>query len=185
MLCEACQKKPATVHLTDVSNNTKQELHLCDECAKGQGVTIKSYMYKEPGYPELLPQLVETQSEAPSGDKDLTCPRCGMSFRRFRSTGKFGCPHDYVAFQHGLGSLLEKIHGRSQHVGKVPSQASDELEKEKELVTVRAELERAIQGEDYERAVELRDRIYQLEGRDRESREPHGLSDDDTTGLDS
>jgi protein arginine kinase activator len=165
MLCEACQKKPASVHLTDVSNNTKQELHLCDECAKGQGVTIKSYMYKEPNYPELLPQLVESQAESSAGEADLACPRCGMTFRRFRSTGKFGCPDDYTVFRKGLIGLLEKIHGRSQHVGKIPARANDEISKQKELRDLRAELEQAVRGENYEAAAELRDKIYRLEGR--------------------
>ena len=34
MLCDSCQKKPATVHLTDVTNNSKQELHLCESHEK-------------------------------------------------------------------------------------------------------------------------------------------------------
>src|SRR5690606_22490544 len=35
MQCDSCGK-PATVHLTDVSNNSKQELHLCEDCANAQ-----------------------------------------------------------------------------------------------------------------------------------------------------
>jgi protein arginine kinase activator len=167
MLCESCQTKPATVHLTDVTNNTKQELHLCEDCAGTQGVAIKSYMNKEPAYPELLPQLVESQAEAPiAGEKDLTCARCGMTFRKFRSTGKFGCAHDYVVFKKGLLSLLEKIHGKAQHVGKVPSRAGDQIARQKELRSLREELEKAVGSEAYEKAAELRDQIYNIEGRE-------------------
>jgi protein arginine kinase activator len=169
MQCEACQKNAATVHLTDVSNNTKREVHLCEACAKKQGVTIKSYLNKPSGYPELLTQLVHSQSEEIGEEKDLTCPRCRITYRKFRSTGKFGCAHDYVVFKKGLLNLLEKIHGKVEHRGKVPLRASDEIAKQKELRSLRADLEKAVREEAYERAAQIRDRIYSLEGRGAET----------------
>jgi protein arginine kinase activator len=164
MQCDSCGK-PATVHLTDVSNNSKQELHLCEDCAKSQGVTIKSYLHKSNSALDLLPKIVEAQTDAVGerDEKDLVCPRCGMSYRKFRSTGKFGCPHDYVVFKRGLVGLLEKIHGRSQHTGKVPTRAGDEIERQKELRHLRSQLEEAVRSEEYERAAELRDRIHRVE----------------------
>jgi len=167
MKCESCQKQPAVVHLTDVSNNQKREIHLCEECAKEKGVTIKSHMNKDPNFPEFLTQLVESQTEATSEEKDIRCPRCGITYRKFRSTGKFGCPNDYVVFKKGLLNLLEKIHQKVQHVGKIPSRVGDQLARQKELSQLREELARAIESEAYEKAAELRDRIYMLEKRDK------------------
>src|SRR5262245_25989151 len=166
MKCESCQKQPAVVHLTDVSNNQKREIHLCEECAKEKGVTIKSHMNKDPNFPEFLTQLVESQTE-PSEEKDIRCPRCGITYRKFRSTGKFGCPNDYVVFKKGLLNLLEKIHQKVQHVGKIPSRVGDQLARQKELSQLREELSRAVESEAYEKAAELRDRIYMLEKRDK------------------
>ena len=168
MQCEACQKKDATVHLTDVSNNSKKEIHLCEACAKTQGVTIKSYMNKAAEYPELLTQLVQSQSDSRTEDKDLACPRCGISDRKFRNTGKFGCAHDYVVFKKGVLNLLEKIHGKVEHRGKVPLRASDQIAKQKELRSLRADLEKSVREEAYERAAKIRDQIYALEGRSEE-----------------
>lgn len=165
MQCETCHEKQATVHLTDVSQNQKKEVHLCESCAKEQGVTIKSYMHKSPSYPEFLTQLVHSQAEPVSDEKDLTCPRCGMTYKKFRATGKFGCPNDYVVFKKGLVSLLEKIHGKVQHAGKVPFKATDEISKQKEIRTLRSDMEKAVRDEAYEKAALLRDRIYRLEGR--------------------
>jgi protein arginine kinase activator len=165
MKCEVCKDKTATVHLTDVSNNTKREIHLCETCAKEQGVTIKSYLNKGPSYPEFLTQIVHSQSEVSGEEKDLACPRCGITYKKFRTTGKFGCPHDYVVFKKGLLNLFEKIHGRVQHTGKVPLRASDQMAKQQELRNLRSDLEKAVREEAYERAAELRDRIYELEGR--------------------
>ncbi len=169
MQCESCQKSPASVHLTDVSNNSKREIHLCDACAKTQGVTIKSYLHKAPSYPEFLTQLVHSQAEGAAEEKDLTCARCGITYRKFRSTGKFGCPNDYVVFKKGLLNLLEKIHGKVEHRGKVPLRATDQIVKQKELRSLRADLEKAVREEAYERAARIRDRIYALEGREPEA----------------
>jgi len=166
MQCEACKKNKATVHLTDVSNNSKREIHLCEVCAKEQGVTIKSYLHKPPTYPEFLTQLVHSQVEGTSDEKDLTCPRCGITYGKFRATGKFGCPYDYVVFKKGLLNLIEKIHGKVQHTGKVPLRASDQIVRQKELRTLRSDLEKAVREEAYERAAKIRDQIYELEGRD-------------------
>jgi protein arginine kinase activator len=71
---------------------------------------------------------------------------------------------DYTIFRKGLIPLLEKMHGSTQHVGKVPSRAGKELMKKNELMQLRNELNKAVEREDYERAAELRDRIYELSG---------------------
>jgi len=164
MKCESCNKNAAVVHLTDVSNNQKREIHLCEECAKEKGVTIKSHLNKDQNFPEFLTQLVESQTEATGEDeKDLKCPRCGITYKKFRSTGKFGCPNDYHVFRKGLINLLEKIHQKVQHVGKIPTRVGDHLARQKELNQLREELTRAIEAEAYERAAEIRDRIYSLE----------------------
>ena len=166
MQCEVCHKSPATVHLTDVSNNSKREIHLCESCAKQQGVTIKSYLHKSPTYPEFLNQLVHSQSEGAQEEKDITCPRCGMTYRKFRTSGKLGCPNDFNVFKKGLLNLLEKIHGKVQHTGKVPLRASDQVSRQRELRSLRSDLEKAVREEAYERAAKIRDRIYELEGRE-------------------
>lgn len=175
MQCEVCQKNPASVHLTDVSNNSKREIHLCESCAKNQGVTIKSYLHKTPSYPELFSELVHSQVDEPAEEKDLACPRCGLTYKKFRSTGKFGCPNDYVVFKKPLLGLLEKIHRKVEHRGKVPLRASDQIARQKELRALRADLEKSVREEAYEKAAKLRDRIYELEGRAaRKEGEEHG-----------
>jgi len=163
MMCESCNSQPAVVHLTDVSNNQKREIHLCEDCAKEKGVTIKSHMNKDPHFPEFLTQLVESQTEAPEDEKDIRCPSCGITYRKFRSTGKLGCPNDYSVFRKGLLNLLEKIHQKVQHVGKIPTRVGSHLARQKELNQLREELTKAIESEAYEKAAEIRDRIHILE----------------------
>lgn len=167
MQCEICQSKTATVHLTDVSNNEKKEIHLCEGCAQQQGTTIKSHMNKEPSYPDFKPHELMTAdvAESESEDSALVCPKCGITFRKFRSTGKFGCPEDYEIFGSHVVQLLEKIHHRVQHTGKIPARTSRKLTIQKEVQQLRGELQESIKREQYERAAEIRDKIYSLEGR--------------------
>lgn len=167
MLCESCQKNPASVHLTDVSNNLKKEVHLCDECALAQGVTVKSYMHKPvaAGVESITPsEALAGAVESGSSSETQICPSCGTSYREFRSSGKFGCPHDYAVFKTKLDDLLEKIHGKNQHIGKVPARASDQIAKEEELHSLKHDLESAVRDEAYEKAADLRDRIHRIEG---------------------
>lgn len=174
MQCERCQET-ATVHLTDVSNGAKNEVHLCEPCAKQQGVTIKSYMHKSSAASasasvssELFGGAGEVASETSGKDAaGLVCGTCGTSYRSFRSTGKFGCPDCYEAFGPKLGDLLEKIHSRNQHVGKVPARASVEEARDTELRALRVELDEAVRSEAYEKAAQIRDRIQRVEGRAR------------------
>ncbi|MBI4585487.1 MAG: type I-B CRISPR-associated protein Cas8b1/Cst1 [Planctomycetes bacterium] len=167
MQCEVCKSAPASVHLTDVSNNQKKEIHLCENCARDKGATIKSYLNKDTNFPEFkTAQLMAAEfSESGGEDEGLVCPTCGLSYRKFRSTGKFGCPDDYNLFTKQVVQLLEKIHHKVQHTGKVPGRASSQMAVKKELNQLREELKNAIEREEYEKAAQIRDQIYTLEGR--------------------
>ena len=166
MQCECCQSA-ASVHLTDVSNGVKKEVHLCDSCAKKQGVTIKSYLHKshtqQPAFPS---HLFEEAAEGAAAGPDSSCSSCGTTYRQFRSSGKFGCPSCYDSFGEKIEDLLEKIHSRGHHVGKIPARASDLIERERQLQSLRDDLDEAVREEAYEQAAQLRDRIHRLEGKE-------------------
>ena len=91
------------------------------------------------------------------------CPVCGITFYEFRSQGRLGCPHDYVAFQNQLEPLIMNVHGESEHVGKRPHRAPGSSEMRTQLIRMRREMKEAIENENYERASELRDQIRRIE----------------------
>ena len=162
MICESCKKIDAVVHLVDVSNNSKAELHLCKDCAESQGATIKSHMQKSSSAQaatDVLPAIFQNLSGAEVSSETETCGQCGRTYRQFRSSGKFGCPECYSSFNVKVSDLLEKIHGRCEHRGKVPSTASEHVNQQKELQALYAELDSAVREEKFERAIELRDEI--------------------------
>lgn len=162
MICEICREAAATVHLTEIVNNNKKEIHLCEACAQQKGVAIHAHV-KNLSIPEFFGHLVESKAVPDETQAEISCHGCGITYAQFRSSGKFGCPLDYQVFRAEVEELLEKFHGGVQHRGKVPRQVSREVTRVKEIEELRVELKRAVEREEYEHAAELRDRIHELE----------------------
>lgn len=158
MICESCKKSVATVHLTEIINKSKKEVHFCETCAQQKGVAIKTSF----SISELLGAVLDPSQKAGSL-RDVVCSECGASFSQFRRTGRLGCANDYQLFKADLLPLFEKIHGTTQHRGKAPKRIRQELEKQKEINELDKQLQVAIENEDYEKAAQLRDRIHSLE----------------------
>lgn len=164
MQCQNCKKNEATIHLTEITDGLRSEMHLCELCAQKQGIAVKSQIPLN----ELLGGLLAAQpaDDELFGDseKKPSCPRCGFTLEQFRKEGLLGCPYDYEVFEKSLLPLIEKAHdGRTTHCGKVPSKTPADAKKQIELMTLRQQLEVAVRKEDYELAAKLQDKINQLE----------------------
>ena len=159
--CSRCSKS-ATLHITEIQKGVVQELHLCESCAHDylsapQGNSLSDVE-------SLAEKIAEAAGEQELEELDhLVCPNCGITFREFRSQGRLGCPHDYIAFNRELMPLLENIHGETQHAGKFPKRAPDASQRQYRLIKMRNELRAAVEDEEYERAARIRDEIAALE----------------------
>jgi protein arginine kinase activator len=160
--CRRCSK-PATLHITELRDGAVHELHLCEGCA--QEYLHNPEMSQEPDEADqLAAKLTEATGVEDLRELDhLVCPNCGITFREFRSQGRLGCPHDYIAFEAELTPLLENIHGETQHTGKFPRRAPDASQRQYELIRLRSQLRTAVGEEAYEEAARLRDAIQTLE----------------------
>lgn len=159
MTCQNCGLNPATVHLTDIIQKQKRELHLCEACAREQ------QLIPDGPAPQLnLQALVQLiMGQPPNADPDgLTCPACGLKYAAFRADGRLGCPDDYDAFRPALEPLLERIHRGTRHAGKTPRSAALRAE----VADLRDQLRAAVAAEQYEDAARLRDRIREKEPAD-------------------
>ncbi len=163
--CQKCKQSPATVHVTDIvpPNGEKRERHLCEECAEGDGITMKQH---EP-FNSVLAKFVQ-QKVGPELDEmaSTTCPSCGITFREFRAQGQLGCPQDYAVFSKFLVPLLERAHdGLTRHVGKVPVHLAADVEdgSHSELAELQRRLDSAVECEDYESAAGLRDTMKKIQ----------------------
>src|SRR3954467_3562807 len=150
MKCQFCSK-PATIHLTDIVNKTKREMHLCDACAREKNLIPEPP--EELNVPAVL-QLVM--------NRDAVCPECGTPYAHFKAQGRLGCPHDYVAFRALLEPLVEKIQDNAvRHVGKVPRRHQRRLRRARR-VELEAQLRAAVAAEQYEQAARVRDALRAL-----------------------
>lgn len=157
--CRRCTK-PATLHITEIKAGETRALHLCENCAKEYLSSV------EPGKADDA----ETELEAAgfgeqSADEpdELACPDCGITFKKFRSTGRLGCARDYQVFREKLVPLLESIHSERQHVGKRPQRQPAASSARQQLAQLKSALKAAIEAEDYETAAKVRDSIRELE----------------------
>ncbi len=165
MTCQDCKKREATVQMTLIVKNEKSSLSLCQECALARG--FHSPLDNAP-FP--LKDILEGIAKGNKPNKkstdpadQLTCSKCGLTFEEFTQQGRFGCGECYAAFRPRLESIMRKIHGASLHRGRNPETQSLDSTHEsipvKEEERLEAELKKAIDSEDFERAAELRDKL--------------------------
>lgn len=123
MKCDLCDKE-ATVHEWTKKAGQKVEKHLCEECARKQGVAIQPQQQIS----QLITQLISGAKPGAQQPAQLNptvqvgaCPTCGTTYAQFRHSGLLGCPGCYQTFESQLGPLLQRAHeGGTHHAGKVP-----------------------------------------------------------------
>jgi len=166
MKCQECEK-PATFHITELTGDGVQELHLCEEHAR-EYLTHSEKQAEQVVAPTLAGVLAQQLKVGQTAEElarldQKSCPVCGITFYEFRSQGRLGCPHDYVCFQSELLSLIVNIHGETEHTGKRPKRSAAGSRRQTDLIRLRREMKDAITREDYEKASELRDQIQNIE----------------------
>lgn len=163
MVCEKCNQNKATVHVTKIQNNKKTELHLCEECArKTQDMSFENPFTIN----NFLTGLLDSVQSSPikvDYIKTTTCSKCGMSYGKFKQLGRLGCSDCYNTFNEKLIPLIKSVHGSKQHTGKVPKKSGNRIRIKREIMTMKKQLRRAIEREEFESAAELRDKIKLLE----------------------
>jgi protein arginine kinase activator len=159
MLCDACKKNEATVHLTQIIENKMQTFDLCEACSKTKGL-------EDPTGFSLASLLLgidsNKETQPASSELEAKCPQCGFSLSDFKKAGRLGCPQCYTAFAEPLDGLLKSMHKGTQHVGKVPRSVGSALNTGEAIRHLQTQLDQAIKCENFEQAAQLRDQIKQL-----------------------
>lgn len=156
MLCGLCKQKNATVHLTQIAGDKMQKVDLCEECAKEKGVNDPAGF----SLADMLLGLGASQEmEDATGGTDLACPSCGFTQADFKKSGRLGCADCFDTFAEGLEALLKSMHKGTRHIGKVPAGLRRTQDLEKRLNQLQADLDQAVEAENFEKAAVLRDDI--------------------------
>ena len=166
MLCERCQQQQATVHMQQVMNGVRKEIHLCQACSLQQFDIPINF---ETLFHELLDSFLsmketDKQSSVVSQTSGVKCPSCGMTHEGFKTHGKLGCAECYRTFSKELETILKNVQGSTHHEGKFPRRSGVVMYQKREVDKMRGMLNRAVAEENFELAAELRDRIHAMEG---------------------
>ena len=166
MLCQNCQLKPAVFHYTRLINGVKQENHLCAACfeeMRGE---------KESAAPEMfggsfLESMLFGLPSRPRAVK--RCALCGWTSADISKTGKLGCPACYETFASELAPSLKRLSAGESHKGRTPLGAAEGCQEKGEskgklIEALKKQLKEAVEREEYEKAVSLRDKIREMEG---------------------
>lgn len=157
--CDVCSKE-ATVHLTQIINGKVHKVDLCEDCAQNLGVTDPNGF----SVADLLSKdlIKGFGGDTPEPEPRGSCPTCGCTPQQFKQSGRLGCPDCYDAFSGMVGPLLKNMHSGVEHVGKVPHHTLKRQEHRDSIEKLEAELQAAVEREDYEEAAHLRDSIADI-----------------------
>lgn len=190
MLCQMCKQKTATVFISAIMNGKNNQMYLCTECAKKfndmnpniqMPFPIKDILsnieFNEDSINSLIDDikrieqeekekeidLLGTELEEEQTESELRCSVCNTSFDEYKITGELGCSNCYNEFRNELLPIINKMYKNPSHIGKVPKDIVIDNKSEKEVRSLKEQLNIAIEQEEYEYAAELRDRIIELE----------------------
>ncbi len=166
MLCQKCNKSTATVHVTEIhawhgAGSPANEIcaeHLCENCSQLADLPFAGV---SPPLGGGVWNLINVTAKATCRPL-IQCHGCQMDLDEFRRIGRLGCETCYEVFAEQLEEMLERMHGATHHVGRVPQVDEDRLELERRTSELRDLLESAIEEEAYERAAGLRDELRAL-----------------------
>jgi len=162
MLCEKCHQKQATVHMQQVVNGIKKEIHMCQDCSIQMDAPISIEALLNGLLGSFLTVAADKQKQ--SAVHYEPCPSCGMTYDGFKSGGgKLGCAECYRVFSRELEAILKSVQASTKHEGKYPQKSGRALFQRREAVRLRELMRTAIEGENFEEAARLRDEIRILE----------------------
>lgn len=171
MLCEKCRKNEAKINLVTIMNGQKQEVWLCENCAKDiANVPFFNPILKNINLPlqgmitEILSNADMNKSDVDSNKiKETVCSNCGLTYDEFKKSGKLGCANCYKDFQVVLEPRIKSLQLGIKHIGKIPKIKGKELVQRQRLKGLKEEMQQLILAEEYERAAIIRDEIKKLE----------------------
>lgn len=163
MLCQNCGKYEATTHVKRIINGEAAEAHLCSSCAHalGYGDVFGGFGNT---FSELLGGIFGEPNTVNLRSHSIRCEKCGNTFNDIVNSGKIGCADCYKTFYDKLLPSLQRIHGKTRHEGKKPVIFEEKETAGNKLHKLEAELQSAIERQDFEKAAELRDEINAVKG---------------------
>ena len=166
MMCEDCGIRPAKFHLMTIINGDRVERNLCPACMARHQKQLPGLDFSN--LAGILNSILENKPGSQEQERrdteydDLVCEQCGMTYGEFQKCGMLGCAACYQAFKTPMTALLQRVHGNTQHAGRVPGGVHSGTSIRMNIDRLKQKLQKAITDEEYEQAAKLRDTIRAL-----------------------
>ena len=165
MMCEDCGIRPAKFHLMTIINGDRVERNLCPTCMAKHQKQIPGIDFSN--LAGILNSILEghnaqEQTRQEEEYESYVCEQCGMTYAEFQKCGMLGCANCYQAFKTPMTALLQRVHGNTQHAGRVPGGVHSGTSIRMNIDRLRQKLQKAVADEEYEQAAKLRDTIRAL-----------------------
>lgn len=156
MTCAHCGDREAVVFMRRSGEYTSGELALCEQCARGRGLSVGK------GRLELRLEDLLIEAQSIPAQSSLRCPRCGTDLESLRKNARIGCTTCVDAFRDELQTYFRARSKPPFYRGprpnpEAPEADEDSLPQGKTSASPELELEAALEAEDYELAATIRD----------------------------
>lgn len=159
--CSHCENSK-TIHLTQIVGGQVKKLDICSSCKLASEASNPNSIDI---VCEMAAPTIPSGGSIKAGKKNaLGCPSCGFTEDAFKEFGRLGCPHCYEVFAGSLEPVLRKAHRGLEHQGKMPEGQEVPVDPA-EIESLKESLKEYVAKEEYEKAAELRDRIWELESK--------------------
>ncbi len=169
MKCQKCGKENANTHIKTIINGDYKEYILCPECAKEMGYN-NFFADMESDFSTLLGSFFG--NTLPARSQSTHCPTCGSTYYDIADSGKVGCADCYSTFFDLLMPSIRRIHGNTTHCGKKSfadrsrnrvNSGTSKMSNSDKISDLKAQLNQAVEIQNFEEAAKLRDEIKSLE----------------------
>ncbi len=159
MKCEKCNKNEANYYYRETINGKTTEKHLCADCAKEEGLTSAFDWDRQDFFGDFFGDFFSPRrslvDEFFGGSMLPTLTRTMFSPMRL-------FPHVEIG---RMEPEAEQSEAQSEAEAGIPKDVGTELRQRRELLSLKHQLRQAVRAEDFEKAIELRDKIREIEGK--------------------
>ena len=152
MLCQHCKKNIATVNYVEIINGDRSESHLCEPCYAYLSGELNSKANND-AWADLFGTANVTAQKV--------CPVCGTKYSDYERTGLLGCASCYDMFKEELMPSIQRIQGKTNHVGKA-AKNHDDFGLHRRLKNLQEQLEIALKERRYSEANRLNRQINEI-----------------------
>lgn len=157
MKCEKCKEKEATFYYSSNVNGDVTEKHLCSECAREEG--FGSALDYRPT------SMFDGMFDSFFGD--FFSPRRSLlsAFDSFGSPLRAIMAPALPRINIVIGQPQEQTERAplSEAEQKIPEDAGEDVKARREIAALKHQLQEAVAAENFEKAIELRDKLKELE----------------------